>query len=86
MNANTNVHPDFLSTAVKQHFIGGRWCPSLSGETVDTFNPATGKVIAQLARGRQEDINAAVVAARRAFNGPWSKFAPADRQRLLTDL
>lgn len=83
MNTAASNLPAFLSSGVKQHFIDGHWHHSLSGETVDTYNPATGKVIAQLARGRDEDIAAAVVAARRAFTGPWSKFTPADRQRLL---
>lgn len=83
MNTVATVYPDFLSSTPKQHFINGRWCNSLSGETIDTFNPATGKVIAQIARGRSEDVDAAVIAARRAFNGPWSKFTPTDRQRLL---
>lgn len=66
-----------------QHFIDGKCTPSVSGESLDTYNPATGQVLATLARGRQADVDAAVAAARRAFEGPWSRFSPAQRQQVL---
>ena len=75
--------PRFLAEPNKQHFIDGRWVPSATGERIETFNPATGQVLATLARGRQAEIDAAVVAARRAFEGPWSAFTPAQRQRVI---
>ena len=37
--------PQFLTNPAKMHFIGGKWQPSLSGETIETFNPATGRVL-----------------------------------------
>lgn len=83
MNPVVPEPPAFLAKSAQQHFIGGNWCHSLSGETLATYNPATGKVLAHLARGRDEDVNTAVVAARRALTGPWSKFTPTDRQKLL---
>jgi aldehyde dehydrogenase (NAD+) len=73
----------FLSSPDKQHFIHGEWVRSLSGESIETFNPATGEVLVTLARGRKEDIDVAVTSARRAFRGPWAKFAPAQRQQLI---
>jgi aldehyde dehydrogenase (NAD+) len=75
--------PNFLANPNKLHLIDGKWCPSIAGESIETFNPATGRVLAKLARGRQADVDAAVVAARRAFEGPWSKFTPAQRQQLI---
>src|SRR4249919_1010773 len=75
--------PNFLSNPDKEHFIDGKWCPSLAGETIETVNPATGTLLATLARGRQADVDAAVSAARRAFEGPWSRFTPAQRQQVL---
>jgi aldehyde dehydrogenase (NAD+) len=74
-----------LETSVvsKRHLIGGKWLPSASGEAFDTFNPATGEVIARLARGGQQDVDAAVKAARRAFDGQWSRWTPHERQKLL---
>ncbi len=75
--------PAFLSGGPKGHFIDGSWRPSKSEETIQTFNPATGTRLALLARGRQEDVDAAVLAARRAFEGPWSRFTPHQRATLM---
>lgn len=74
---------NFLANPEKDHFIDGQWKPSLSGERVDSFNPATGRVLAKLARGTKDDVDVAVAAARRAFEGPWSRFTPHQRQALL---
>lgn len=67
----------------KNHFIDGEWVSSLSGERIETFNPASGAVLATLARGRTEDVDRAVMAARRAFEGPWKRFTPSQRQRVI---
>lgn len=78
-----NASPAFLGNPDKQHFIDGRWVPAAGGERIETFNPATGKVLATLARGREPDVDSAVAAARRAFQGPWSRFTPAQRQQVI---
>ncbi len=75
-------HP-FLDGMPKRMLIGGQWVEALSGKTFESVNPATGKVIAQLAEGAEEDVDRAVAAARTAFEGPWSKFKPFDRQALM---
>ena len=75
-------HP-FLSPEPKNLFIGGKWVAAASCETFDSTNPATGAVIASIAKGGEEDIDRAVIAARAAFEGPWSAFKPLDRQNLL---
>jgi len=75
--------PSFLAGPAKQLLIGGKWLPSATGKEFDTFNPATGKVIARLAEGDAEDVDRAVKAARHAFEGAWSTWKPYDRQRLL---
>ena len=75
-------HP-FLDGKPKRLLIGGRWIEALSGRTFESVNPATGEVIAKLAEGGAEDIDRAVDAARAAFEGPWSKFKPFDRQALM---
>ncbi|MBB3258868.1 aldehyde dehydrogenase (NAD+) [Paraburkholderia bannensis] len=69
-----------------KHFIGGEWCPPASGETIAALDPSTGQAFAQLARGNAADIDAAVTAARRAFEGPWGALSPAERGRLLFTL
>ena len=73
----------FLATLNKQHFIEGQWRSSLGGESIETFNPANGRLLASLARGRKEDVDAAVASARRAFEGPWSRFTPHQRYALM---
>lgn len=64
--------------------IAGKQVPALSGKTFQTVNPATGEEIARLAEGGAEDVDLAVAAARRAFEGPWSRWTPSQRQALLT--
>ncbi|HEX4148559.1 MAG TPA: aldehyde dehydrogenase family protein, partial [Pirellulales bacterium] len=68
-------------------FIGGNWVPAASGKTFETVNPATEEVIAQVAEGDAADVEAAVAAARDAFeNGPWSTMDARDRGRLMYKL
>ncbi len=74
--------PAFIGKS-KQLFIGGAWVPALSGKEFATVNPANGQVIAHLAQGEKADIDSAVSAARKAFQGEWSRWKPNDRQRLL---
>jgi aldehyde dehydrogenase (NAD+) len=64
-------------------FIGGAWVPAQSGAVMDARNPATGALLATVPRGDATDIDAAVTAARQAFEGPWSRFTPFERQALL---
>ncbi|MFN9434968.1 MAG: aldehyde dehydrogenase family protein [Planctomycetota bacterium] len=65
-------------------FIDGKWRPSLSGKTFETINPATEEVICEVAEGDKADIDAAVAAARRAFDsGPWSRMDARDRGKLM---
>ena len=80
-----SVHP-FLDGKPKRMLIDGKWVEAASGKTFDTVNPATGEVLAQVAEGDAEDIDRAVAAARRAFDGPWRKFKPYERQALLLRL
>ena len=70
-----------------QCFIGGKWVPSASGKTFETIHPATEEVICEVAEGDKEDVDAAVDAAREAFdNGPWSKMDARDRGQLMYKL
>ena len=69
--------------AVARHFIGGQWVRSADGRSVPVVDPSSGEVFAEIARGGIEDVDAAVKAARAAFEGAWSAVAPADRGRML---
>ena len=67
--------------------IGGQWVEARSGRTFETFNPATGEVLAHVAEGDRADIDQAVAAARKAFEtGPWPDMSPSERGRLLWKL
>ncbi|MDX6804832.1 aldehyde dehydrogenase family protein [Terrihabitans rhizophilus] len=77
------AHGMGAATAPKNLLIGGKLVPSLSGRTFETRNPATGELLATVYEGDAEDINLAVAAARRAFEGPWSRFTPFQRQECL---
>ena len=64
--------------------IGGEWVEARSGKTFDVFDPATGQMVAKVAEGDAADIDAAVAAARRAFEeGPWPRMSPSERGKLL---
>ncbi|HEU0103433.1 MAG TPA: aldehyde dehydrogenase family protein [Mycobacteriales bacterium] len=82
---SATLHP-FLDGVPKRLLIGGRWDDAASGQTYDTVNPSTGQVIAQLAAGDAADIDRAVSAARSAFEGPWGRFTPVQRQNVLLRL
>src|SRR2546425_688957 len=70
-----------------QLFIGGAWRPSVSGETYQTINPATEEPSATVARGDERDIDLAVAAARKAFDGgPWPRMTAAERGRIVWKL
>ncbi len=74
----------FLAIRRKQLLIGGRWVDAASGDTFETRDPATGKVLADVAKAGAADVDAAVAAARKAFeSGDWPSFTPMQRARLL---
>ena len=83
-SASETKESAFLRQQPIKMLIGGQWVAAASGKTFETLNPATGKTLAQVAEGDAEDINRAVVAARKAFeSGPWPKMTPSQRGRLL---
>jgi len=64
------------------NFIDGRFVPPLTGEYLDSFNPATGLVHLKVPSSDARDVNDAVAAARRAF-ASWAATPDAERARLL---
>ncbi|WP_066383412.1 aldehyde dehydrogenase family protein [Neobacillus mesonae] len=74
---------EFLN-GTKKLFINGEFVEAESGKTFNTYNPATGEVLAIVSEGDQRDIHKAVQAAKRAFEqGPWSKMSAAERGHLI---
>lgn len=82
MNVNLSLAPA-ATAAPKQMIIDGRFVDAQSGRTFETRNPATGELLAHIAEGDAADIDIAVASARRAFEGPWSRFTPFERQQCL---
>jgi gamma-glutamyl-gamma-aminobutyraldehyde dehydrogenase len=67
-----------------QPFIDGEFRDAIGGRRYVTENPATGRPIAEVAEGGPADVDAAVAAARSAFDdGRWSRLSPGDRKRIL---
>ena len=63
--------------------IDGRQVSSASGRSFQSLNPATEEVIATIAEGNEADVDRAVAAARRAFEGPWRTMRAAERGHIL---
>ncbi len=77
---------DFIAKPRKM-LIDGKWVNAASGKTFPTYNPATGEVLAQVAEGDRRDIDAAVKAARKAFDsGPWPRLTASERGKLVWKL
>ncbi|MGP0050309.1 MAG: aldehyde dehydrogenase family protein [Solirubrobacteraceae bacterium] len=68
----------------RKMLIGGEWVDSAWGNTFETFNPATGEVLAHVAQGSAEDVDRAVKAARATFDAQtWTKIKPNERGRII---
>jgi len=63
-------------------FIGGEWLPSTGSDTLAVVDPATEEQIATVPAGTEQDVDAAVRAARAAFDG-WAATPASERSRLL---
>jgi phenylacetaldehyde dehydrogenase len=76
-----------LAATSQRLVIDGKRLESSAGETFETVNPATGEVLARVARGNAADIDLAVAAARRAFEDrAWRTMSAYDRGNLLLKL
>ena len=69
-----------------QLLINGELRDAAAGATFATFDPARGGELGQVAQAGTDDVDAAVTAARGAFDGAWAKTAPAKRARMLNRL
>ena len=69
-------------------FIGGSWVQPSSSETIAVTSPSTGEPLGQVPEARDADADAAVTAARKAFDDPsgWAHWPPADRAAAMESL
>ena len=69
-------------------YIGGRWTAPSSGDRITVRSASTEEVIGSVPEAAQADVDAAVSAARRAFDDPsgWATWAPGRRAEILERL
>jgi aldehyde dehydrogenase (NAD+) len=78
MSVTANIKPS-------DNFIGGKWLPTTGGETLPVYDPSTGEVYGSIADSSPEDVNQAVLAARKAYDqGPWGRTTAIERGRMLS--
>ncbi|MDA7979663.1 MAG: aldehyde dehydrogenase family protein [Pirellulales bacterium] len=70
-----------------QLLVGGQWVDAASGKQFEVKDPASGETLTNVAEGDALDINAAVSAARHAFDeGPWPRMTSSERGKLIWKL
>ncbi|WP_026575721.1 aldehyde dehydrogenase family protein [Bacillus sp. UNC438CL73TsuS30] len=78
---------NIIQTRYDQLYINGEWVKPVSGKSLPVYNPATGEVLARVAAGEKEDAQAAIRAARQAFDcGEWRNYSLRKRGQLLNQL
>ena len=75
-----------LPFAADKCLIGGRWIAAQTGDKIDLINPSDGSALTAIAAGGAADIDAAVGAARSAFDNSWSQSTATERGRILSKL
>jgi len=75
---------EFISQKNIGMFIGGQWRNSVEGSIFQTLDPGSGKVLANVAEGKAEDIDAAVKAAKKAFKeSNWASMSARERGQYI---
>jgi len=80
-----SIESDKIITIAPRHqlYIGGKWTPPAAGRYFETLNPATNKPLSEVAEADASDVDAAVRAAKRAYDRTWSKLSGRERGRYL---
>lgn len=84
-NTTAAWHRAADSIELRRHaLIDGAFSAAQDGATFARYNPATGRLLAEVAECGQADVDRAVAAARRTFeDGTWRDLAPADRKAVM---
>ncbi|TGO14180.1 hypothetical protein BTUL_0057g00470 [Botrytis tulipae] len=67
-------------------FINNEWVKGVDGKTFEVINPTTEEVITSVHEATEKDVDIAVAAARKAYEGEWRKVTPEGRGKLLVKL
>src|SRR5690606_10657758 len=83
MPASVRAYPPGGRLMIYKNVIGNQWISAMSGQALPVIDPSDGQLYGEIARSGDADIDAAVRAARNAYEGAWGNMAPAERSRLL---
>ncbi|MGX0672236.1 aldehyde dehydrogenase family protein [Kocuria marina] len=84
MAALQDPKPENLPGSIR-HYINGEWVDSVDGDTFDVLNPVTNEPYIKAASGKKADIEAAVAAAKKAFDeGPGPRCCPVSARGCCT--
>lgn len=75
-----------MSSHRTPRFINNEFVKGVDGKTFEVINPTTEEVITSVHEATEKDVDIAVAAARKAFEGSWSKVTPEERGKLLVKL
>ena len=82
--AKDNAAEARAAIGLQRHYIGGAFVESVDGRTFETLNPTTNELLAEASDGGAPEIDAAVAAARKAFDeGPWPRMSASERAATL---
>jgi len=70
----------------EHHYYGGDWQKPSTADAIDVISSANEEVYGRVPRGTAEDVDRAVKAARRAFDGDWGRTSPEERAAWLEKL
>lgn len=86
MPTGATRHPALTRRAPDAMYVGGEWVAAVNGESFQVGCPATGEPLARLPFAGEADVDAAVAAARRAYEGGWAETTPKQRADMLFEL
>jgi aldehyde dehydrogenase (NAD+) len=77
---------DSQKTEYDKLFIGGKWTEPSTSDVIEVHCPATGEYVGKVPLAAATDVDAAVAAARKAFDtGPWPSTPPAERAAVIAN-
>ena len=80
----SQVTTEQATTEYDKLFIGGKWTEPSTSEVIEVHCPATGEYVGKVPMAAAADVDAAVAAARAAFdNGPWPSTPPKERAAVI---
>jgi acyl-CoA reductase-like NAD-dependent aldehyde dehydrogenase len=82
-----NADPRWIEPGPRPMLIGGKWRTGDGGKSFEVISPFTNERITSVSEASASDIDAAVRAARAAFDsGPWPRMSPNERAEILAKI